>query len=135
MSRINRPAVPASLGAREVMTADSLEASLKAIDLDAILTDVAGSTDPAAIKRFIEESAAARAQIVHLAARFAADETYRPLFEWILDRTLRRPVILSGLGPVKTEYADRREGANGFVWELVTAIAEGREELPPLRET
>jgi hypothetical protein len=135
MSRINRPAVPASLGAREVMTADSLEASLRDVDFDAVMESLSGRLGAGKTNEWIAEQTRNREQIAVLAAHFAADPKYRPLFEWLLDITLRRPVSIAGMGEHALEYVNRREGANSVVWQLLQAVAEGREEQAPIRET
>lgn len=129
-----RPAIPSALGTRQVLTADALEKSLARIDLDGMLAQFAGSEDGEAVDTFIKEQAAEREQIAALAAAFASDPAYRPLYEWLLDITVRRPLVVWGLGANRLEYVDRREGANSVIWQLLAAVAEGRKEPPPTRE-
>ncbi len=134
MRREASPAVPLSTSLRRITTPDVLEASLAEVDLDAMLRQLSGRLDPARQEAFVTAETAARAQVAELAKRLFDDPVYRPLVEWLLDITLRRPVSIWGLGEAGREYVDRREGANSVVWQLLQAVAEGREEPPPIRE-
>lgn len=128
-----RPAVPATHDLRRVMPPDQFLTAVDGIDFDAMMDLMSGRrTDPAAL--FASEDAAERLRVARAAARLWADETYRPLIEWLLDTTLRRPISIWGLGEAKSEYIDRREGANSVVWQLLRMVAEGRNEEPPTRE-
>lgn len=131
---LNRPAVPASYGARQAMPAESFETALDRFDFDQMLRAMSGRLEGPDQDAFVEMAAADRAQVAALAARFWDDPDYAPLREWLLDMTLRRPISIWGLGEARTEYADRRSGANSVVWLLLQAVAEGRQELPPTTE-
>ena len=128
------PAVSATLGARAAMPKDLLERAVEGINIEDLLRSMSGRLDTPGQDAFAKEAAADRAQIAAQAAAFAADPRYAALFEWLLDITLRRPMVLWGLGDSRLEYADRREGANSVVWQLLQAVAEGRSEQHPIRE-
>jgi hypothetical protein len=76
-----------------------------------------------------------REQVLAIAPKLLEPEL-APLLEWILDITLRRPNFLPlGAGAEQIAiHAAYREGANGLAWQLLQAIAEGREEVLPHRE-
>lgn len=134
MAREKSPAIPASFGSRQVMPTDVLEDAMKDIDLDAMLEQLSGRLDTRGRSDFVERQTADRAKIAALAAKFASDKRYRPLFDWMLDITLRRPVSIWGLGDDRYEYVERREGGNAVMWQLLAAVAEGRGEEPPVVE-
>lgn len=131
MAREKSPAIPASLGARQAVPTDLLEQALSDIDIDAMLEQLSGRLDTRGRSDFVEHQAEERARIARLAADFASSAHYRPLFEWLLDITLRRPISVWGLGDDRYEYVDRREGGNAVMWQLLAAVAEGRGEEPP----
>lgn len=132
--RETSPAIPASLGRREVMQRDVLARAVEGIDLEEMLAQMSGRLDTRGQNTFVEQQTAARQQVAALAAEFASSERFRPLFEWLLDITVRRPVSIWGLGDDRCEYVDRREGANSVIWQLLQAVAEGRGEVPPPME-
>jgi hypothetical protein len=121
-------AIPAHLDARRAMPADDFLAQIGLMNLDGHMDgrEQAGGS----YARHLETE---RAQIAALAARFYQSE-FRPLLEWMLDASLRRPVFMPGLNAEGVAYCAHREGQNSIVWQLVQAIAEGRKETPPARE-
>lgn len=131
MAKEKSPAIPASLGARQAVPTDLIEGALADINLDAMLEQLSGRLDTRGRADFVERQTEERAKIARLAAEFAGSKHYRPLFEWFLDITLRRPVSVWGLGDDRYEYVDRREGGNAVMWQFLAAVAEGRGEEPP----
>lgn len=126
MTRPETPAaIPARLDGRAAAPVESFLAQTAHVDLDALLGGGFGAA--------ATEANADRQQVIALAARLAEAE-FKPLLEWLLDASLRRPVHLPGFGPEATAYCALREGQNQIVWLLLQAIAEGRGELPPYRE-
>jgi len=123
------PAIPprASYGPREAMPADGFLDSIGKFDLDKLGFHLEGAAGVAL------EMRREREQIAALAARMFAGE-FRPVVEWLIDITLRRPVFMPGLGPDALTYVAHREGGNAVAWQLLQAIAEGRQEQPPARE-
>lgn len=134
MAKEKSPAIPASLGARQAVPTDLLERAVSDIDLDAMLEQLSGRLDTSGRAAFVEQQTEERAKVARLAAEFASSKHYRPLFEWLLDITLRRPVSIWGLGEDRYEYVERREGGNAVMWQLLAAVAEGRGEEPPIVE-
>ncbi len=128
------PAFSPGFDARAAMPLDAFEKAVGDVDLDTMLEQISGRLGTGANSAFLADQAAMREQVAALAADFLADPHYSPLVEWLLDITLRRPVVLSGMGDGRLEYADRREGANSVVWQLLQAAAEGRGDVPPARE-
>lgn len=131
MAKERSPAIPASFGARQAVPTDLLENALRDIDIDAMLEQLSGRLDTRGRSDFVEQQSEARARIAALAAEFAASTHYKPLWEWMLDITLRRPVSIWGLGDDRFEYVERREGGNAVMWQIIAAVAEGRGEMPP----
>ncbi len=132
--REHAPAVPPTLSARGVQPAAGWVDRVEQIDLEAMMRQLSGRLDPAGQSSFAADQRAAREQVCALAKALWEDEHYRPLVEWLLDITVRRPISVWGLGATKAEYVDRREGANSVVWQLLQAVAEGRGEHLPIRE-
>lgn len=128
------PAIPGRLGRRDILPVDRLRDSVAAIDLDAMLASLSGRVGADAQSAFVADQTAARQQVGALAALFLDDPRYRPLVDWLLDITLRRPVSVWGLGDAAREYVDRREGGNSVLWQLLIAAAEYRGETPPHME-
>lgn len=125
----SKVAIPAHIGARAAMPAASFLDAVSALDLDRMLGPVRGldAAEPDA------EALAEREQVSAIAARLLEPDL-RPLLEWLLDQTLRRPLFLAGYGPEAMAIAAGREGENRIVWRLLQAIAIGRGEVPPARE-
>jgi hypothetical protein len=121
------PAIPARYGMRETMPLESFLDRTAKIDLDDLAEQLEGT--PAVAK----ELSRSREQVAALAAKLM-DSEYRPVVEWLIDISLRRPTFMPGLGHEGQLYAAYREGGNAVVWQLIQAIAQGREEMPPQRE-
>ena len=134
MARETSPAIPASFGARQAMPTDLLEKALSDIDLDKMVEQLSGRLDGRGQTAFAEKAAEDRSRVAALAAEFAGSDHFRPLFDWMLDITIRRPVSIWGLGDQRQEYVDRREGGNAVMWQFLAAVAEGRGEEPPAVE-
>jgi hypothetical protein len=123
-----KPAIPARFGAREAQPLEGFLASTKQFDLDKLL-ERADQFGTVAIEK---ELAAARAQVAAQWREIA--EKYPAAIEWLCDISLRRPVHLPMLGAEGQLYAAHRDGANALAWQIIQAIAEGRDQPPPMRE-
>lgn len=123
-----RPAIPdAAFGAAQAQSIDAYMAQIGAIDLDALNQTLDG------VEAARAEAARQREQATALAARLL-EPAFRPLLDALLDASLRRPMLVPGLGPERLAYLERREGANALMWMLLSWAAEGRGERPPYRE-
>lgn len=121
------PAIPARYGAREAQPLEGFLESTQKIALDDLLERLEGTSGVAHdLKRSREQ--------VSAIARKLLDPELRPLLEWLCDISVRRPMILPGLGAEGPLYCALREGQNQIVFQLLAAIAEGREEAGPRRE-
>ncbi len=121
--------VKPAIGAREAMPAEAFLAAIPQFDLAAAIEGKFRDLLPAAAR----DEMATQGQIAVIAARLLEPDL-RPLLEWLLDQTLRRPLFLPGLGPDALVFAAHREGQNAVVWKLLQTIAMGRDETPPARE-
>lgn len=83
----------------------------------------------------IEKAVAAMRAIADDAAWLASTPQGQRVVEWLLDSTLRLPMLVYGLpADQKIEYYSRREGANNVAWQLLQAIAQGRNQQLPSRQ-
>ncbi len=123
-----RPVIPdAAFGASQAQPLDAFMAHIEAIDLDALNTGLDGAQAMQAA------DARRREHVTALAARLLQPE-FRPLVDALLDVSLRRPMLVPGLGRERLSFLERREGANILMWTLLCWAAEGRGERPPYRE-
>lgn len=124
---MNGPAIPPSMGPREIMPADRLVG-----DGWRALEQTGGPRSEIAEayhRDKVRQSEAAQ----QAALLFAEDPRLRPLLEYLTDMTLRRPMVL-GLGPGAQELALIREGQNQVIWLIYQLIAQARGEFLPNRE-
>lgn len=121
------PAIPPRYGAREAMPIEGFLESTAKISLDDMLERLEGTPGVAL------DLQRSREQIAAIACKLLEPELL-PLLEWLCDISLRRPMVLPGLGAEGQLYCALREGQNQIVFQLLQAIAEGREEAGPHRE-
>lgn len=121
------PAIPARDNARSAMPTEGFLDRVSEMSIDKLMERLEG-TPRVAIQLKNE-----RANISALASKLATGDM-RPLLEWLLDMTLRRPMIMPGLGLEGQFYCALREGQNQVVWQILQAVADGRGEVPPSRE-
>lgn len=120
-----RETPPATFGARQAQPVDGFLDVVAQIDVDRLMDRF---QSPVAT-----EFNKSREQVAKIAAAFFLGEG-RPVLEWLCDITIRRPHIMPFLGPEAAFFAAHREGQNSAIWQIIAAIAEGREETPPVRE-
>jgi hypothetical protein len=121
------PALPPRYGGREAMPVKGFLDRTEDVLLDELLEKLEGTPGVA------HELKRSREQITAIARKLLEPELL-PLLEWLCDISLRRPMVLPGLGQEATLYCALREGQNQIVFQLLQAIAEGREETGPRRE-
>lgn len=108
-----------------------------AMPLDRFFDALAGGGVSTMLNEQDIEIARAKEQVAALAAKLVTDPEWRPLVEWLLDISLRRPTVtmhLAGNRDMRDFHSNFREGQNSIVFLLLREAAVGRKERPPTRE-